>query len=86
MGIDKANIRHVIRNGVPESILSWAQELGRAGHQACATILYWKSDISHANSWILSDQGGAAEYWQVCRNLSDIMLMPICLEYVVKGS
>ena len=28
MGIDKPDIRHVIRNGVPESMLSWAQELG----------------------------------------------------------
>ena len=58
MGIDHANIRHVVRNGVPESMLSWAQELGRAGrdgYQACATILYRKSDISHANSWILNN-------------------------------
>ena len=31
MGIDKPNIRCVIRNGVPESMLSWTQELGRAG-------------------------------------------------------
>ena len=31
MGIDKADIRHVIRNGVPESMASWAQELGRGG-------------------------------------------------------
>ena len=57
-GIDKANIHHVIRNSVLESMLSWAQELGRAGrdgHQACATILYSKSDISHANSRILNN-------------------------------
>lgn len=41
MGIDKCNIRNVIRYGVPESVLAWAQELGRAGRdglQACATI------------------------------------------------
>ena len=25
MGVDKNNIRHVIRNGIPESIVSWAQ-------------------------------------------------------------
>ena len=58
MGIDKADIRHVIRNGVPESMLSWAQELGRVGRdgqQACATILYRKSDVSDANSWILNN-------------------------------
>ena len=58
MGIDKDDIRRVIRNSVPESMLSWAQELGRAGRdgqQACDTILYRKSDISHANSWILNN-------------------------------
>ena len=58
MGIDKPDIRHVVRNGVPESLLSWAQELGRAGRdesQACATILYHKSDISHANPWVLNN-------------------------------
>ena len=63
MGIDKPDIRHVVRNEVPESLLSWAQELGRAGRdgsQACATILYHRSDISHANPWVLnkiSDKG-----------------------------
>ena len=60
MGIDKPDIRNVIRNGVPESILSWTQELGRAGrdgNQACATILYRKSDISHANLWVLNNIG-----------------------------
>ena len=58
MGIDKPDIRHIIRNGVPESVLSWAQELGRAGrdgYQACATIIYHKSDISHANPWVLNN-------------------------------
>ena len=58
MGIDKPDIRHVIRNGVPESMLSWAQELGRAGRdgiQACATILYHKTDMGHANPWVLNN-------------------------------
>ena len=31
MGIDKANIWNVIHNGVLENVLSWAQELDRAG-------------------------------------------------------
>ena len=42
MGIDKANIRYIIRHGVPESMASWAEELGsgvRDGEQAHATIL-----------------------------------------------
>ena len=58
MGIDKADIRNVIHNGVPENVLSWAQELGRAerdGQQACATILYRRNDISHANAWVLNN-------------------------------
>ena len=58
LGINKSNIRHVIRNGVPESMLSWAQELGRAGRDgflATATILYQQSDITHANAWILNN-------------------------------
>ena len=58
MGIDKSDIRHVIRNGVPENILSWAQELGRCGRDgqsATATILYRKSDLSHANAWVLNN-------------------------------
>ena len=58
LGINKADIRHVIRNGVPESMLSWAQELGRAGrdgYQATATIIYQQSDISHANAWVLNN-------------------------------
>ena len=55
MGIDKNNIRHVIRNGVPESIVSWAQEFGRAGRDGCpstATILYQNANVNHANAWI----------------------------------
>ena len=37
MGINKPNIRHIIRYGVLENICSWAQKLGRAGMQG------WKS-------------------------------------------
>ena len=58
LGINKPNIRHVIRNGVPESMLSWAQELGRAGrdgYSATATILYQQSNLSHANAWVLNN-------------------------------
>ena len=77
MGINKPDIRHVIRNGVPENILSWVQELGRAGRDgkpSQATILFRKGDMMHANAWILNnlsnkercDQilSGFAESWR----------------------
>ena len=55
MGIDKSDIQHIVRRGVPESMCSWAQELGRAGRGgqlAKATIFYSMSDIDHAGAWI----------------------------------
>jgi len=74
MGIDKPDIRHVVRSGVPESILSWAQELGRAGRdgqQACATILYRRSDISHANAWILNNLSNKERCRHILSNFSE---------------
>ena len=38
MGIDKPNIRHIIRNGVPENILSWVQENGES-RQRWSTVM-----------------------------------------------
>ena len=55
MEINKHDIRHIIRNGVPESIVAWTQELGRAGRDgacATATIVYRETDIRHADAWI----------------------------------
>ena len=55
MGINKRDVRHIVRNGVPESISSWAQELGRAGRDglpSTATILYTREDIINAKAWI----------------------------------
>jgi superfamily II DNA helicase RecQ len=55
MGIDKSDIKHIVRLGVPENMCSWAQELGRAGRggdNATATIFYSTSDIDHAGTWI----------------------------------
>ena len=55
MGINKSNIRHIIRYGVPENICSWAQELGRAGRDgnpAKATIFYSATNIEHGGAWI----------------------------------
>ena len=55
LGINKPNIRHVIRNGVPESISCWLQESGRTGRDgllSTAHIFYEESDIDHAGAWI----------------------------------
>ena len=55
MGIDKSDIKHIVRLGVPENMCSWAQEVGRAGkggENATATIYYSTSDIDHAGTWI----------------------------------
>ena len=55
MGINKRDVRHIVRNGVPESIISWAQELGRAGRDglpSTTTILLTREDIGHAKAWI----------------------------------
>ena len=55
MGIDKANIRIIIRYGVPENMCSWAQEFGRAGRDgqpSKAYIFYHTSNVEHASAWI----------------------------------
>ena len=59
MGIDKADIRNVIRNGVPENVLSWAQELGRAGkmgnklvQQFCTTGMTFHMQMP---AWVLNN-------------------------------
>ena len=38
MGIDKANICHTVRYGVPKCLTIWAQELGRAGSDGYPAI------------------------------------------------
>ncbi|MDD9816535.1 MAG: RecQ family ATP-dependent DNA helicase [Gammaproteobacteria bacterium] len=55
MGVDKSDIQHIVRYGVPDNICNWAQELGRAGRggqRATATIFYSMSHIDHAGAWI----------------------------------
>ena len=74
MGIDKSDIRHVIRNGVPENILSWAQELGRCGRDgknATATILYCKSDLNHANAWVLNNLSNRSKCKDILSGFAD---------------
>ena len=55
MGINKPNICHIVRYGVPESLCSWAQEFGRGGRNgagATAIILYSMANTDHAMAWI----------------------------------
>ena len=70
MGIDKEDIHHIVRYGVPESLTSWVQlqELGRAGrngHPATASICYSMDNTNHAMAWI-RDHVGNADY---CKQL-----------------
>ena len=54
LGINKSNVRFVIRNGLPPSISAWAQEFGRAGRdgeQSYAYILFSDHDIQHVGFW-----------------------------------
>jgi ATP-dependent DNA helicase RecQ len=56
MGIDKADIRHVINYGVPTDLETYYQEIGRAGRDglpAKATVYYNDSDFGTA-SYLIS--------------------------------
>ena len=60
MGIDKPDIRNIIRYGTPENICSWAQELGQAGRDGLpsrATVFYSMSDTDHAGAWVKGNIG-----------------------------
>ena len=52
MGIDKANIRHVVNYGVPNDLETYYQEIGRAGRdgkESRATIYFAPADFATAN-------------------------------------
>ena len=46
--INKADVRFVIRNGLPPSVSAWAQEFGRDGNNSSA---YSDNDIQHVGFW-----------------------------------
>lgn len=75
IGIDKTDIRNLIRNGVPESMISWTQELGRAerdGAQANAVMLYRKTDITHASPWVLNNLSNKSKCNHILSNFSEL--------------
>ena len=55
LGINKKNIRLVIRHGLPPDLSSWVQEFGRAGRDglpATACIMYSDDDIQYLCYWL----------------------------------
>lgn len=62
MGIDKKNVRCVVRYGCPPSIEAFVQEFGRAGRdgEPARAILYFGDfDWNHAAYWCRSRQDGS---------------------------
>jgi len=54
LGINKPDVRFVIRNGLPPSIAAWSQEFecaGRNGRPSSAYILYSDADVNHVGFW-----------------------------------
>jgi len=89
LGINKSNVRYVIRNGLPPSISAWAQEFGRAGRdgqQSYAHIFYSDNDIQHVGYWARdmarqhrpSDIDDAAQQFSVALSFSYAHLAGIC--------
>ena len=70
IGINKPDVRYVIRNGLPPSISAWVQEFGRAGRdgkESEAHIFYSDEDIHHVGFW----SGNLARHNR-CQAISDV--------------
>ena len=83
MGVDKCDIKHIVRYGVPDNICNWAQELGRAGRngeRARATIFYCLSNTDHAGAWVRDHIHNPQHVTRVLNEFSS------CWQYVVSSS
>lgn len=85
LGINKPDVRFVIRNGLPSSVSAWAQEFGRAGrdgNQSSAYILYSDNDIQHVGFWArdMAKQHRSNDINDSAKQFSDAL--PFCYSYL----
>lgn len=85
LGINKPDVRHVVRNGLPPSLSAWVQEYGRAGRdgkQSAAYVLYSDNDIHHVGFWArgMAKQHRPSDIDDTARQFSDGL--PFCYAHM----